>query len=111
MGQNKASKVLLVMTIYWINKISSVSSASGIQGGILYPRESESREVKSLDGVWNFRLSPDPYVGFKEKWFTKDLSRVSRRNSCLKLGKILRKFQNVFPEIAKKFKKNFEKDI
>lgn len=45
--------------------------------GILYPRESESREVKSLDGMWNFRLSlPDPLVGFKERWYMKDLSKV-----------------------------------
>ncbi|XP_022164061.1 beta-glucuronidase [Myzus persicae] len=45
--------------------------------GILYPRESESREVKSLDGMWNFRLSlPDPLVGFKERWYMKDLSKT-----------------------------------
>lgn len=45
--------------------------------GILYPRESESREVKSLDGMWNFKLSlPDPLVGFKERWYMKDLSKV-----------------------------------
>lgn len=45
--------------------------------GILYPRESESREVKSLDGMWNFRLSlPDPLIGFKERWYMKDLSKV-----------------------------------
>lgn len=45
--------------------------------GILYPRESESREVKSLDGMWNFRLSlPDPLVGFKERWYMKELSKV-----------------------------------
>lgn len=45
--------------------------------GILYPRESESREVKSLDGMWNFRLSlPDPLVGFKDRWYMKDLSKV-----------------------------------
>ncbi|XP_050533470.1 beta-glucuronidase-like isoform X2 [Daktulosphaira vitifoliae] len=44
--------------------------------GILYPRESESREVKSLDGMWNFRLSePDALIGFKEKWYMKDLSK------------------------------------
>jgi len=45
--------------------------------GILYPRESESREVKSLDGMWNFRLSlPDPLIGFKERWYMKDLSKT-----------------------------------
>jgi len=48
-------------------------------GGMLYPQESESRDVRSLDGVWNFRLSPetDPLTGFRERWFQKDLSQVS----------------------------------
>lgn len=47
-------------------------------GGILYPQESESRDVRSLDGLWNFRLSPepDPLTGFRERWFQKDLSQV-----------------------------------
>lgn len=48
-------------------------------GGILYPQESESRDLRSLDGIWNFRLSPetDPLTGFRERWFQKDLSQVS----------------------------------
>jgi len=38
----------------------------------LYPRESPTREVKSLDGVWKFKTSPkmDPECGFREKWFS-----------------------------------------
>jgi len=48
------------------------------QGGALYPRESETREVKSLDGFWNFRTcDADPLLGFSEKWFTQDLAKVS----------------------------------
>jgi len=27
-------------------------------GGILFPQESETREVKSLDGIWNFWIPP-----------------------------------------------------
>lgn len=44
--------------------------------GGLYPRDTQSREVKSLDGVWNFRLSPkdDPDKGFEESWFKGPLS-------------------------------------
>lgn len=46
--------------------------------GILYPRESETREVKLLDGMWNFRLSEDDSLqGFREKWFAQDLAKVS----------------------------------
>ena len=43
--------------------------------GLLFPQDSESRETKSLDGVWNFRLAPisDPDVGFSEKWFENGL--------------------------------------
>nr|XP_027216972.1 beta-glucuronidase-like [Penaeus vannamei] len=46
--------------------------------GGLYPRESGSREVKSLDGLWNFRLAPlhDPLQGFREEWFLRPLSKT-----------------------------------
>lgn len=48
------------------------------EGG-LYPRESLTRELKSLDGIWNFRLSPpsDPLYGFLNGWYLQDLERVS----------------------------------
>ena len=44
--------------------------------GGLYPRESTVREVKSLDGIWNFRLAPrnDPNHGFNESWYSDRLS-------------------------------------
>lgn len=90
MGQSRTSKILLLMTFLWINTIALDTNINSVQGGILYPRESETREVKSLDGIWNFRLSgPDPLIGFKEKWYTKDLSKVgstvhvSLRNICI----------------------------
>ncbi|KYM76075.1 Beta-glucuronidase [Atta colombica] len=46
--------------------------------GLLYPRESESREVKSLDGLWDFTISSEGDVlkHFSEAWFTDDLSKV-----------------------------------
>lgn len=40
--------------------------------GILYPYESETREVKSLDGLWTFCTTPRDQpqdVGFSDKWF------------------------------------------
>jgi hypothetical protein len=51
--------------------------------GILYPRESESREVVSLDGIWKFRTSPtqDQEKGFRNKWFSTNLEEVSNENS------------------------------
>lgn len=44
--------------------------------GGLYPHESPTRERKSLDGVWNFRLSPkdNPDQGFDESWFVAPLT-------------------------------------
>lgn len=40
---------------------------------LLFPRDSETRESKSLDGIWKFRLSPalKPEIGFKEQWYSK----------------------------------------
>ncbi|XP_017753618.1 PREDICTED: beta-glucuronidase [Eufriesea mexicana] len=48
--------------------------------GMLYPRESESREVKSLDGMWDFVISPteDSLKGYKEAWFADELSKVGK---------------------------------
>jgi hypothetical protein len=46
--------------------------------GMLYPRESESREVVLLDGIWKFRVSPteDQEKGFAEKWFSTNFEEV-----------------------------------
>nr|CAD7450103.1 unnamed protein product [Timema bartmani] len=48
------------------------------QGGILYPQESESRDVQSLDGIWNFRISSqgDPEQGFDEEWYSHELRKT-----------------------------------
>ncbi|CAG2053610.1 unnamed protein product [Timema podura] len=48
------------------------------QGGILYPQESESRDVQSLDGIWNFRISSqgDPEQGFDEEWYIHELRKT-----------------------------------
>lgn len=42
---------------------------------LLYPRESESRELKDLSGRWTFRVddSSDRNQGFREQWWTKPL--------------------------------------
>uniref|UniRef100_A0A1B6D188 Beta-glucuronidase n=1 Tax=Clastoptera arizonana TaxID=38151 RepID=A0A1B6D188_9HEMI len=36
----------------------------------LYPYETETRELKSLDGIWNFKISPkdQPKEGFDKNW-------------------------------------------
>lgn len=44
--------------------------------GMLYPRESETREVRSLDGMWQFARSDtkNPSEGVRSKWYLKNLS-------------------------------------
>ena len=37
--------------------------------GLLYPSESETRQLRKLDGIWQFRLD-DYGVGEKEKWYS-----------------------------------------
>lgn len=46
---------------------------------LLYPHESETREVKSLDGIWNFVKSNQtaPTEGIRDKWYLNDLRKVS----------------------------------
>lgn len=46
--------------------------------GMLFPRESESREVKDLCGFWNFRadISANRMAGFEQSWFAKPLWQV-----------------------------------
>ncbi|XP_032596877.1 beta-glucuronidase isoform X3 [Drosophila grimshawi] len=45
--------------------------------GMLYPRESETREVRTLDGIWNFVRSDEsnPTQGIRDGWFKDDLSK------------------------------------
>jgi len=47
---------------------------------VLYPVESESREVRTLHGLWNFKISPltDQLVGFDEQWYSKRFEMVSQ---------------------------------
>ncbi|XP_044253133.1 beta-glucuronidase-like [Tribolium madens] len=46
--------------------------------GILYPRASETRDLISLDGLWNFALTntTDPLRGHIEKWFQVNLNTI-----------------------------------
>ncbi|KAK7087386.1 beta-glucuronidase-like [Littorina saxatilis] len=50
----------------------------GLGKGILYPRDSESRVVKTLDGMWNFRAdnSSTRNQSFVDEWWTKPLSQT-----------------------------------
>ena len=49
-----------------------------VADGILYPQDSETRQVENLNGLWNFRAADttNQEQGFTEQWFTKPLDQV-----------------------------------
>jgi len=56
-----------------------LAAASGSKlPGMLFPRDSESRQVKDLSGFWNFRadMSTNRNAGFEQNWFAKPLWQV-----------------------------------
>ncbi|CAK1580393.1 unnamed protein product [Parnassius mnemosyne] len=46
-------------------------------GGALYPQATETRDLRTLDGIWNFRKSPtDPEYGYRNGWYEQDLEKT-----------------------------------
>ncbi|RZF40679.1 hypothetical protein LSTR_LSTR014018 [Laodelphax striatellus] len=60
-----SSAVAVFLLVHW----NTESAGAALIGGILYPKESETREVRSLDGIWAFRKDESQYQGFKEHWY------------------------------------------
>ncbi|CAB3988295.1 Beta-glucuronidase [Paramuricea clavata] len=56
----------------------SAPTTSTAHQGMLYPRESESRQIKDLCGLWSFRAdkSQNRNAGFEEKWYEQDLAKT-----------------------------------
>ena len=54
------------------------SNAGTVEHGMLYPRESETRQIKNLDGLWSFRAdnSQNRNAGFEQKWYAQDLAKT-----------------------------------
>lgn len=54
------------------------SCALALKGGMLFPKESPSRELKTLDGLWHFRadLSDNRLQGFEQQWYRQPLREV-----------------------------------
>jgi len=55
------------------------SVCQSLQGGMLFPTDSPSREVKEVNGLWRFRadLSPERNRGFVKEWFKSPLAEVT----------------------------------
>lgn len=54
------------------------SCALALQGGMLFPVETPSRELKVLDGLWHFRadFSENRLLGFEQQWYRQPLREV-----------------------------------
>ena len=65
--RNFGKGILLFLVLVW--------QAGQPSDGLLFPRESESREIKDLSGLWNFKVdnSTGRKVGFEEEWWLKPL--------------------------------------
>jgi hypothetical protein len=80
--EGKTSSIITKMVL-WLILLTLCIALHTSLSGILYPRESESREVVLLDGIWKFRTSPteDQDKGFAEKWFSTNFEEVSVTDS------------------------------
>uniref|UniRef100_A0A3Q4HS55 Glucuronidase, beta n=1 Tax=Neolamprologus brichardi TaxID=32507 RepID=A0A3Q4HS55_NEOBR len=58
-----------VLRVLWL--LSVFGTVLPLDGGMLFPRESTSREVKELNGLWDFRAdgSPNRNEGFEKAWY------------------------------------------
>ncbi|XP_036330355.1 beta-glucuronidase-like isoform X1 [Rhagoletis pomonella] len=100
---NKISFINIILAIYWstglvtgvseqppnISKLGTTNTNAELfdymrlkdetaTRGLLYPRESESREVRTLDGIWRFLRSDvnNPMEGVRNGWYKDDLDKV-----------------------------------
>ena len=71
------SVLLLFLAVFSTVRLSQATSASKLPG-MLFPRDSESRQVKDLSGFWNFRadMSANRNAGFEQQWYAKPLWEV-----------------------------------
>ena len=60
-----------LLTLLW-----SCHVAGDLPQGMLFTRETETRQVKFLDGMWDFRADIS-FVGFEEMWYSLPLAEVN----------------------------------
>ncbi|XP_047463786.1 beta-glucuronidase [Mugil cephalus] len=70
------SERLGLLRVLWLFAV--LEAASPLDGGMLFPRESPSREVKELNGLWSFRAdkSPNRNQGFERSWYKSRLAET-----------------------------------
>ncbi len=72
-GAERAAKRVFLAALFGV--------CQALQGGMLFPTESPSREVKDASGLWSFRadLSPERNRGFEQQWYKSPLAEVRSR--------------------------------
>nr|XP_019941675.1 PREDICTED: beta-glucuronidase [Paralichthys olivaceus] len=73
LGVSTVSAVLGALCVWAV-----MDAVSPLSGGMLFPRESSSREVKELSGRWDFRAdtSPNRNQGFERAWYQSRLAET-----------------------------------
>ncbi|XP_063154587.1 beta-glucuronidase isoform X1 [Candoia aspera] len=66
----------LLLSAFWL--VLGWCLAGALESGMLYPRESSSRELKDLSGLWSFRAdwSEQRDAGFVEQWYKRPLQQT-----------------------------------
>lgn len=73
------------------------NAVCALDSGMLFPRESSSREVKDLSGLWDFRAdtSPSRNQGFERAWYKSRLAQVSGRSQHMSRHEQLKQMLHV----------------
>lgn len=76
--RNMASLQLFFHFVFIVAALN-ISLIRAALPGMLFPKDSERREVKDLSGMWDFRadMSDNRNGGFENMWFAKPLWQVS----------------------------------
>ena len=64
----KARRLPLSSRLRWLLLAAALPSNRALRGGLLQPQDSESRELKDLDGLWRFRIDFRG-AGFAQRWY------------------------------------------
>ncbi|XP_040280718.1 beta-glucuronidase [Bufo bufo] len=59
----------------WMLLLLGTGFSHALSQGMLYPRETPTRELKELNGIWSFRAdrSPQRDEGFQQQWYKRPL--------------------------------------
>lgn len=66
------------MNIMSLLVIVVVSCAISRVQSLLFPVESESRQLIELGGLWDFKVSPNESTGFDAAWHSTSFKKVTR---------------------------------